>query len=443
MAALAIPMIAGQAMQVGLHAIDAAMVARLGIEALAQAAMGNSAAAVFYFIGVGLGSTVPVLAARAFGADDRGRLNLVLRHGLTVSVIYGLVCLAVFAVLAARILPWFGPVELAPAAQPYAVLLIASLLPALVLQNLRGFAEAQNRPWLPLVNIGVGVVLNVTLNYGFIYGRWGFPELGVTGAALGTLLARCGMLGHFLWVLRRERDIAPAAGTWRWVAPRDRFYGEYFRIGIPSALVAVVLIGNMVVVTGLMGSFGAAELAANETTRQLVMVAITLPMGLSWAIAIRVGQAAGRRDRERVRNVAQAAFRLSLAGAVVSGVTIFLGRAGWVDVFLGSRGEAPGGVGGLAEALVAVAAVSVAADGVAFGVLGIFRGMAAVQAPAVIYATGLWLVGLPLGFWWGHVRGGAGLGVWSGLVVGNVLAAVALTGLLAWRLRRAGARATA
>lgn len=233
MAALAIPMVAGQAMQVGLHAIDAAMVARLGTEPLAQAAMGNSAAALFYFIGAGLGSTVPVLAARAFGTGDRRRLDLVLRHGLTVSTLYGVGCVVVFAALVSRILPWFGPAELAQAAQPYAVLLIGSLVPALVLQNLRGYAEAQNRPWLPLVNIGVGVVLNVVLNFGFIYGRWGFPAWGLTGAAVGTLLARCGMLAHFVWVLRRERELRPAAGAWRWVAPRDGFYGEYFRVGIP------------------------------------------------------------------------------------------------------------------------------------------------------------------------------------------------------------------
>jgi MATE family multidrug resistance protein len=191
------------------------------------------------------------------------------------------------------------------------------------------------------------------------------------------------------------------------------------------------------------GSFGAAELAANETTRQLVMVALTLPMGLSWAIAIRVGQAAGQREQERLRNVAQAALRLSLAGAVLTGLTIFVGRAGWVGIFLGSRGEASREVVVMAEAMVAVAAAGVAADGVVLGALGIFRGLATAQVPAAIYATGLWLVGLPLGFLWGHVRGGGGLGVWSGLVVGNVLAAVALTGLLAWRLRRSGARATA
>lgn len=443
MVKLAIPMVAGQAMQVGLHAIDAAMVAGLGVEPLAQAAMGNSAAALFYFIGVGLGSTVPVLAARAFGAGDFGRLNLVLRHGLTVSAIYGMTSLAVFAVLAGRILPWFGPPELAQGAKAYALLLVASLLPALALQNLRGFAEAQNRPWLPLVNIGVGVVLNVTLNYGFIYGSWGFPALGLTGAALGTLLARGGMLLHFIWVLRRERAITPAPGAWRWVAPRAGFYGEYFRIGLPSALIAVVLIGNMVVVTGMMGIFGAAELAANETTRQLVMVALTLPMALSWAIAIRVGQAAGRRGSGRLENAAQAALWLSFSCAVSAGLAMFLGRAGWVEIFLGARSAAPRDVVMMAEAMVAVAAAGVMADGVALGVIGIFRGMAAAAVPAAVYATGLWLVGLPLGFFWGHVRGGGGQWVWTGLVAGNVIAAVVLTGLLAWRLRRAESSARA
>lgn len=434
MAALATPMVAGQAMQVGLHAIDAAMVARLGAGPLAQAAMGNSAAALFYFIGVGLGSTVPVLAARAFGAGDRGRLNLVLRHGLTVSTFYSVGCLVVFVALASRILPWFGPVEFAQAARPYAVLLIASLVPALVLQNLRGYTEAQNRPWLPLANIAVGVVLNVVLNFGFIYGRWGFPALGLTGAALGTLLARCGMLAHFVWVLRRERELTPAAGCWRWVAPRDGFYGEYFRVGVPSAMIAVVLIGNMVVVTGMMGRFGETALAANETVRQLVMLALTLPMGLSWAIAIRVGQTAGRSGMVGVRCAAKAGLGLSGATALAIGAGMFFGREELVAWFLGSRAVSSPAVHDLAEALLAIGAAGVAADGVVLGCIGIFRGLAAARAPATIYAAGLWCVGLPLAWWLSHGSGGGANGVWIGLLTGNLLAAGGLAGLLGWRL---------
>lgn len=440
MAALGLPMIAGQAVQLLMHTIDATMVARVGVEPLASAAVGNNAAAIFYFVGVGLGSTVPVLAARAFGAGDRARLNLVLRHGLTVSLLYGVGCVLVFAALAKHILPWFGPPEIAAAAEPYAVLLIMSLVPALVLQNLRGFAEAQNRPWLPFVNIAVGVVLNVVLNFGFIYGRWGFPELGLTGAALGTLLARCGMLAHFAWVLRREHAIAPTVGAWRPVPLREGFYGEYFRVAGPSALVAVVVIGNMMAVTALMGRLGAVALAANEIARQLSVLMMSPPMTLSWVIAIRVGQAAGQSDGAALRRIARAGLLAGAVSAVAIGVTVVGLRHELPRWFMGSTAGGRLDVVTLAAPILVVVAWSVLADSVVLACLGIFRGLAAARAPAAIYACGLWLVGLPLAYTFGIVRDGGGVGVWSGLVAGNSLAAVALALLLVRTLLRWGAR---
>ena len=94
--ALGMPIVLGQDLNMLMHAIDALMVGRLGVDSLA-AAVGNNAAALFYVMGQGLGSTVPVLAARAFGAVDRTRLNLVLRHGFMVSLAYGMVDVLVFA----------------------------------------------------------------------------------------------------------------------------------------------------------------------------------------------------------------------------------------------------------------------------------------------------------------------------------------------------------
>lgn len=433
-AALGLPMVAGQMMQVLMHAIDATMVARLGVAPLASAAVGNNAAALFFFVGVGVGSTVPVLAARAYGAGDRTRLNLVLRHGLTVSLTYAVLCSLVFASLAGRILPWFGPAEVAAAARPYAVLLILSLVPALLLQNLRGYTEAQNRPWLPLVNILLGVVLNVILNLGLIYGRWGLPALGLTGAGLGTLLARFGMLAHFAWILRREPTLAPARGVWRPVAPRGSFYGEYFRLAVPSALIAIVLIGNMVAVALLMGRLGSAALAANEITRQVALLSLTLPMSLSWALAIRIGQAAGKGDAAAVRRISRVNVIAAGASVALIGLTIFGLRHDVPRWFVGSADGGRLEVATLAAQMLAVVAWSVVADGVVLACLGVFRGLAAARTPAAIYAGGLWLVGLPLGYALGLRGGGGGVGVWTGLLMGNTLAAVALAAILAGTL---------
>src|SRR3982750_1352451 len=105
-------MMLGQGAQLLMHVIDSVMVGNLGIRELAACAMGNAAAALIFFVGVAIGSTVPALAGGAFGAGDRSRMNLVLRHGLTVSFIYSVSCAVLFACASPWILPLFGPVEL-------------------------------------------------------------------------------------------------------------------------------------------------------------------------------------------------------------------------------------------------------------------------------------------------------------------------------------------
>ena len=232
---MALPMMLGQGAQLLMHVIDGMMVGNLGVHELAACAMGNAAASLLFLVGVAIGSTVPALAARAFGAGDADRMNLVLRHGLAVSLVYSAGIAGFFAFASAWILPWFGPAELVGTARPYAILLMFSLIPALLVQNLRGFAEAQKHPWLPLGNITLGVVLNVVFNTGLIYGHYGLPALGLPGAALGTLLARICMLVHFVWLLRRRPAIAPRPGFWRPVGWRDGFYGEYLRLAAPMA----------------------------------------------------------------------------------------------------------------------------------------------------------------------------------------------------------------
>jgi MATE family multidrug resistance protein len=430
-------MILGQGAQMAMHVIDTAMVGRLGVDALAASAMGNNAAALFFFTGIAIGTTVPVLAAQAYGSGDRARLNLVLRHGLTVSFLFAITCIAVFAAVSPYILPWFGPPELARLARPYAILLIVSLLPALLVQNLRGFTEAQNRPWLPVTNILLGVGLNVFLNYGLIYGNLGLPALGLPGAALGTLIARAAMLLHYIWVLRRHQDLTPAAGAWRPAGWRSGFYNEYLRLAVPSAAMILVWIGNNVVVTALMGRLGPTVLGAHEIVRQLSSLLFTVSVAFQSATAIRVAQAAGRNDLAAVRRIAWSSV-LAVAGVMaLIGAAAVLGRHDVPRWFVGTQGPAGDLVVGFATQLLAVAACGVIAEGVTLACIGVFRGLGRVRIPALIYLLGAWLVGVPLAYSLGFLLDGGGPGIWSGIVGANLLTGAILLARMVRMLAKA------
>jgi multidrug resistance protein, MATE family len=428
---LALPMILGQGTQMAMHAIDTAMVGRLGVDELAASAMGNNAAVLFFLTGIAIGTTVPILAARAFGAKDRGRMNLVLRHGLTVSFIYGVASVAIFWAVSPLMLPWFGSAELARAARPYAMLLIVSLVPALLLQNLRGFTEAQNRPWLPMGNILLGVALNVLFNYAFIYGHFGFPALGLPGAALGTLLARCLMLVHFIWVLQRHGELKPAASAWRPV-PRDAaFYGDYLRLALPTAAMLIVWLGNGVVVAMLMGRLGPAALASHEIVRQLSSLLFTFSVAFQAAIAIRVAQAAGGNDPAALRRVAWSGV-LALATAMsFAGIALFLARNEIPRWFIADAAEGSDVVIALATQILGVVTFGVIAEALNLACVGVFRGLANVRAAATVYLIGMWIVGLPLAYFLGFIRAGGGVDIWLGLVAANWATTLVLVVLLA------------
>ncbi len=432
---LALPMMLGQAAQLLMHVIDSVMVGNLGIKPLAASAMGNAAAALIFFVGVGTGSTVPVLVARAFGADDRARMNFVLRHGLTISFCYGVGSTLLFAAASPWILPLFGPAELVGPARTYAVLLVASLIPAFLVQNLRGFAEAQQHPWLPLGNIALGIALNVAFNSTLIYGHFGVPALGLPGAALGTLLARLCMLAHFVWLLNRRPAIAPAPGVWRPVRWRDGFYGKYFRVALPMAAIFVVLSGNTVVIGALMGRLGLTALAAGEIGRQLWLLLFSLPLGFSFAVAIRAGHAAGAGDPATIRRIASSSL-VAVAGTMtLVALAIVLARHAIARAFLDPAQGGSEAVVTLAGQILIVVACAIVADSITATCLGVFRGLATLRAPAAIYATGIWLVGLPLGYVLGFPGGHGALGVWLGVATGSVIAATAFFLLLGWRLR--------
>lgn len=425
--ALAVPMIIGQLGQMLMPLLDAAMVGRLGVTPLAAVAFGNLVVWIPMIAGFGICVAVHVLVASAHAAEDREETSEVLRHGLGMAFLYGLVC-SLFIMVALNwldLIPRVEP-EVITAAKPFIAWIGWSIISVLCYTAVKNYCEARNRPWLPLVVLSASIVLNVLLNWILIYGHLGAPAMGVAGAGLATFLARLAALVAILVIVQRDPGL-------RAEFPRGllaRLNGERLRrmlsLGGPSAGQILFEVGVFNLVTLLAGMLGKIVLDAHQIALNIAAVAFMVPLGLSQATGIRVSQAVGMKKLAEARRIGWESLACSTVFMALYALVILLTRHELPKVFL--RADAPGAadVMALSSRLLLWAVAFAVFDGAQVVSLGILRGLRDVRVPTAISFTGYWLVGAPLAWYGGMEKGWGGPGLWGGVSIGVMTVAVLL-----------------
>ncbi|PTY06411.1 MATE family efflux transporter [Opitutaceae bacterium EW11] len=419
--ALAAPIIFGQLSQMAINVTDSVMIGRVGTVPLAASAFVGSVFGMGFILGAGLLTAVPVLVARARGAEEPQEAGEVLRHGVFIATIFSLLEMLVLAIVGMQLHRFGQPPEVIAEAGPYYALIVASLLPALVFQAFRQYAESLGRPWIPMAIMSAGVLLNVFLNWVFIYGKLGSPALGLAGAGIATLLARILSLVVLVAWLHRETELRPYwPARWRGALLRDHLR-ELLRIGVPAAGQLMFEGGAFTVAALIVGWLGAVSLAAHQIALSCAATTFMFTLGISSAASMRVAQAAGAGEHDRLRPIGLTALAAGLVCMTLFAVVFATAGdvlAGWFvkDAVVVE----------LAANLLIVAAVFQVFDGTQVIGAGILRGLTDVRIPTAITFVAYWLIALPSGYWFG-VRGSAGaVGVWFGLAAGLAFAAVFL-----------------
>lgn len=419
--ALALPIVVGQVSQMVVGITDSLMVGRVGAVPLAASSFGTSIFGVFYVLGIGLMVPVSVFVAHARGAERPEECGEYLRHGVALALVFGVVETLAMIGLALR-LDWFGqPAEVVEAVNPFFLLIGGTLTPVLVNLALRQFAEAMGRPWMPVAVMSGIVALNVLLNWILIYGRWGAPALGLTGAGVATAIVRVlGPLALFAWMARdvRLREALPK----RWWAPLSGArVKEMLRLGVPAAGMLLFESGAFAAAALMMGWLGTVALAAHQIAISCASFTFMFPLGVSMAAGMRVSAALGAGERERLRPVGYAALGVGAATMIFFMVCFFVGGRTIAEWFV--RDAA---VVALAAQLLGVAALFQFFDGAQVIGAGLLRGLKDVKVPVAITFVAYWGLAIGGGYWLG-VRGAVGpTGVWWGLAIGLAFAAVFL-----------------
>ena len=431
---LAAPIAAGHVSQMLMGLADTMMVGGVGVVPLAACAFANTVLMIPLVFGFGLLAGVSVLASHAHGGGRPQDCGEVLRAGTLIAAVLG-VLVALLIHTGIPLLPWLGqPPEINTACVNYLLLCGWSVVPVFIMSVAKNFSEALSRPWIPFWLMIAGVLLNVVLNWVLIYGNLGAPKMGLEGAGLATLLARIVTMvlifSHVLLspVLRISRPVKwLAAGLWIQVRP-------LLAIGLPAGMMYLSEVSGFAFGSIMIGWLGIAPLAAHQIAITCAATTFMLPLGLSQAVGVRIGQARGANEMFRCQPVIFGA--LGLAVALMAGFAVMFMMAG--TLIAGWFVTAPAIVT-LAAQLLRMAAFFQIFDGIQVVCSGALRGFEDARVPMFIGILAYWVVALPVSYACAFRMGFGAQGIWFGFVMGLAVAAAALFVRVLLRLRKIGA----
>ena len=428
--ALAVPIMLGQVGQMLMGILDSVMVGRLGAVPLAGVAFAGAVFSVFFVGCIGLLQPGAVLVAREHGAGRDDLSGRHLRHARWLAWVAGAgLATLMLGLLLAK--DHFGqPAEVVAVMGPYFALIAVSLVPTLLFQADRQFAEALGRPWMPLGIMLGCVALNAALNWVFIYGKLGFPAWGLTGAGVATLVARVVSVVVLRAWLARVPEFHMTMTEARRPGLERAGLRELLVLGLPMGAALFFEAAAFSAAAVMAGWLGTVSLAAHQIVISCATLTFMVPLGVALALSVRVGKAVGEGRREAVRPIALGAalFVVTTAAVTTLGYVVWGGRIAALFV-------AETDVVALAGRVFVVVVFFQLFDGLQVVFAGALRGLTDVRVPTLAAFGAYWGVALPLGYFWG-VRGAGGLqAIWIALAVGLALAAILLGARLRWMTR--------
>ncbi len=430
---LTIPLVAAQLAQSATAFVDTIMMGMLGSPVLAAGGLGAMSFAVLLIIPSGIVSAVSPLVAEAYGAGNQERVGRVLRQGVILAVILAIPISLLLGHMGA-ILQLLGQAPATIALTDTYLRAIAwGYAPALCFAVLRSFVSALSKPRSVMVIVILGTLLNVVGNYGLMFGKLGLPALGLAGIGWASTLSLWSMLiALTVYILRQSELKQYLEFAYRKAGDRQILM-ELVKIGLPIGAMIGVEAVLFATTTLLMGQLGTTTLAAHQIALQTAAITFNVPIGISLATTVRVGQLLGQNDRQGIRLAGFVPIALSSAFMMAMGLLFWIFPEAIVALYLDTHNPANRDVLALAKTLLGVAAIFQLVDGIQVVAAGALRGLQDTRVPMVIAILSYWGIGLPGGYLLATRLQLGAVGLWWGLALGLLAAAVILSWRFVWQ----------
>lgn len=416
---MAFPVILSQIGQVTVALADTMMVGHAGTTDLAAASFSNSIFHVGMLFGFGISMGITPLVGQMYSQQKLEEVGSLLKNGIFLHSLVALGLVLIMGGVGFSLDLMGQPPEVVRKSVPYFMLLVASLLPLLIFYSFKQFLEGAGNTKIAMAITLTANLINISLNYVLIFGKFGFPAMGLLGAGLATLISRILMPLMLIPVILKNKKYQPVFRFARQARVKALMLRRILAVGLPIGFQLIVEVLTFSIGAVMMGWLGKEQLAAHQIALGLASFTYMISLGVGSATTIHVSHEMGTRNYPLIQKTIYASLHLVILFMSLMGILFILLRNYLPHLF---TDDTP--VIGIAAGLLIIAALFQVFDGIQVVLLAALRGLADVKIPMEMAFFSYTLVGLPVSYACAFLLNFGAWGIWTGFLVGLASAAL-------------------
>lgn len=423
---LALPVMLTQVGQVSVNLFDNIIVGKLlGADALASVSLGNAVFFSMFVLALGFSFAIPPLVSEAHSKNDHKTINSVFSHGFVINMTVGIILMLILFLGLPLLYHSGQPAKIIPDTVDFLWIMAISIVPFMAFQTLREVSEGLSYTIGVTKATIIANVINIVLNYVLIQGIWIFPEMGVKGSALASLIARIFMVVFLYFVLIKEPKTKQYIKDFslKMQVFSKKMFEKMVRLGFPTALQMFFEVTAFAGAAFICGLISSHDIASHQIALSMASFTFNLCIGFSVASTVMIGRKLGEQNFVELRKIGINNLKIAFLFMCFCGVIFILGR-NILPTFFTKPEEVE--VIMLASKLMIIAALFQLSDGIQVTALGMLRGLQDVKIPSIITFIAYWLITIPLGYFLCVTLEMGAFGMWIALGLGLTISAFML-----------------
>ena len=430
---IGLPIMLGQACVIILAFADNIMIGWHSVDELAASSFVNNVMNLFILTELGFATGMTPMIGADNGTGNIKGIGITVKNGLVTNGIIGGISIILLTIIY-FCLDHFGQApELMPYIKPYFAIIGISTLFALGFNVLKQFTDGICRPMISMTLLMIGNLLNIFGNWVLIYGKLGFPEMGLTGAGISTLVSRALILLVFVVFIFKSKKMNEYARAIKEALLSRGEMKTVFKMGYPVGIQMALESSTFTFAAVMAGWLGVIQLAAHQVVITISQLFFLMMQGLSFAVSILVSNAFGRKDLGSVREYARKGYFMTLGISATLSALLYCFRYQAAGIFTDSPE-----VSAMAVSLFFLLFAYQFGDGLQLCFANVLRGIQDVRPIMYAAFVSYYLIAIPSAYVLGFKTSLGIHGIWLGFPIGLTLAGIFFYARYRSDLRRFG-----
>lgn len=416
---LGVPIIIGQLGNIVLAFADTLMIGHHSTKELAAAAFVNNMFTLIIIFALGFSYAVTSRVGTLYGQEKRGKIGELMKNAVAANTCMAFLLSAIMTILYLNLHRLGQPEELLPLMRPYFIIQLVSLPFVCWFNAFRQFNDGITETRIAMWVLIAGNIMNVCGNWVLIYGKLGFPELGLNGAGLSTMASRIMMAVVMMIIFFGRKRYKDYRKGWFDGKINRKDFREIWILGMPLALQMGMETAAFSLSSVMVGWIGTTALAAHQVMLTISQLGYMVYYGLASAVAVRVSNFTGQRDYSSVDRTTVAGFHLILLLAMITSIPVFLLRHSMGFLFTDNTE-----VTSMVALTIVPFMIYQFGDGLQCNYANAMRGISYVKPLMWVAFFAFFIVSLPLGYVFGITMGYGLEGIWYAFPFGLTTAGI-------------------